>query len=40
MSHFSIPELAVPGFTDARNSDAKAICDLAMYNYVEASLYL
>lgn len=28
-------ELALKAFTEHRNPDAKAICDLAMYNYVE-----
>lgn len=28
-------DLALPAYTEFRNPDAKAICDLAMYNYIE-----
>ena len=32
-------ELALKAYTEHRNPDAKAICELAMYNYVEVSIY-
>lgn len=31
--------LALKEFSDSRWQDAQAICDLAMYNYTEVSLY-
>lgn len=37
-SFFVITELALKAYTEHRNPDAKAIVDLAMYNYVEVNV--
>lgn len=34
---FILTAQAMPEYTKYRNPDAKAICDLAMYNYTEVS---
>lgn len=38
--HINIAGSALSEYSRVRNPDAEAICDLAMYNYIEVPVYL